>query len=592
MKHCTIDTFLVFVERLRSRAFGRSPFGAGTHVVIAFVSMLGASLAHAPSAHGQPATDADRASALELLGRGDEAFRRGDIDGALRLFRKSRATNATGRVAFRAAMCLERLARLDEALDMYEEASHSPSELNDNERQAIARALTELGPRAGFVQVSATVRGWLVVDGVARARLPLTSPIHALVGVHRVRVVADGYDSFDEAVAVRVGEVSGIDARLAPLSIAGRLHVEGVPAATVFVDGAPRGPAPWEGAIAPGEHAVWLEGDDTGSAPARAMVRVGEVTTMRPMSVPIGATLRVEVDPESAHLAIDGVDVGAGAWLGRLPLGPHVVRAMEDGYAPQSASVASTAGGAPAPITLRLAIDPASPRWPKPRRTHGDVRIVAHGAYLRGTTFHADAEELCPTACPTNTRPDGGLFGARGAIVLSSGLAFELDVGYATVSNKLTRKVAGYLLYDTVHLRGPYGSLGASWERPIAPQLAVPLGIVTRVAIGGVLADSADDVSGGALIANRLRASTIAHSGESVSSFAPFVAPSLGVTARYNRLYGALTVGALFGISRGPALPTGAITTRALPDSNAIAAERAYGPFFLWVPEIAIGFEL
>jgi hypothetical protein len=64
------------------------------------------------------------------------------------------------------------------------------------------------------------------------------------------------------------------------------------------------------------------------------------------------------------------------------------------------------------------------------------------------------------------------------------------------------------------------------------------------------------------------------------------------MTARYGSFFGALSVGAMFVTQHGPALPTGAITTRALPASNAITGERGYGPFVLWVPQLEVGFEL
>jgi hypothetical protein len=117
-----------------------------------------------------------------------------------------------------------------------------------------------------------------------------------------------------------------------------------------------------------------------------------------------------------------------------------------------------------------------------------------------------------------------------------------------------------------------------------------PLSVLTRLGIGGVIASAKDDVGAAALAGTSTRTSVVANGGESVTSFAPFIMPSIGTSARLGHAYVAFTFGAFLSTSRGPTLPTGAISTRDFPDSNALVGERGYGPFILFLPQIEAGY--
>ena len=553
----------------------------------AIVAVLAASigLCGGPTpAHAQP-TDAQRTAAQELLDQARATFARGDVDDALRIVMRARTIHASAKSALFAATCFVELARIDEAYDMFEEAGSSPSELDDAERQTIARARATLAPKVGLLQVSAP-RGVLLVDGVVRGKLPLTAPIHAIAGTRWVRVVADDAATFDEAVEVRSGESANVDAPIVAIAGAGTLRVEGT--GTVFVDGAPRGQAPWEGAASPGTHAAWIESDAGGSAPIAAIVRTGATTIVRAPSAPLAATTHVDIEPATARLAIDDVDVGNGGWLGRLPVGTHTLRATEAGYVTAKTVITVNAGGAPTPIVLRLPIDPAHPRWPKPSHAWsvGWIRVGLHAGPAFGATLSADAERPCPKACPTFRRPLGVMIGARGGVELPSGVSLELDLGAMHAAGALVRREGGYIVLDSPSVGGPYFTVGASFERRVLG----PIAILTRLGIGGVIASTKDDIAAAALAGTSTRTSHVASGGESVTSFAPFVLPNIGASARLGRAYVSLSLGAIFATSRGPALPTGAVSTRDFPDSSVLVGERGYGPFVLWVPQIEAGY--
>src|SRR5690606_24131948 len=108
-------------------------------------------------------------------------------------------------------------------------------------------------------------------DGRARANLPLTIAVRVLPGKRVVRVLADGYVTFERTVAVEAAQTARIEAKLEPLKDAGLLRIEATDAlgADVHVDGAIVGQSPWEGTLGPGSHVVWVAKGDLGSAPKK-----------------------------------------------------------------------------------------------------------------------------------------------------------------------------------------------------------------------------------------------------------------------------------------------------------------------------------
>ena len=510
---------------------------------------------------------------------------------------------------------LESAGRYDEALDKYEEARTFGLQLGDAERQSIAQAISRVASRAGRLAVSSNVPGGVVViDGRARGRLPFTTPIHALVGARRLRVVKEGYVTFDATIQVRAGETSQVDARLDPLAEAGRLRVElsqGV-GGVVTIDGVPLGEAPWEGSLAPGAHVVRSEKGDTGSAPTVVVVVRGQTTTLRLEAKALGASSRVDVAPATARLELDGVGVGVGSWEGRLPIGEHTARATFAGYIAETRTftVSADATAGPSIVVVHLAVDRADPRWRQATQDvpSGPWGVTLHGGYLAGGTLRSDAEGACPAHCASNTRPDGAMLGVRGAYHLPSGLAVEIGVGYFSARTSFARAVrdnvgasatpVNYTLLDTVTLQGPYAALGASWNQRVIG----PISFVSRLTLGAIFASSGDTIAGAASTGTSATNARVTGSNDTVDSVAPFVHPTLGVRATAGSFQFGISIGPFFVARRGPELPHGALfvspacsTANAtapgcLPESTAVAHERAYGPFVLWVPQIEIGY--
>jgi hypothetical protein len=177
---------------------------------LAMASMVVASSAHAADA---------LAEAKELFRRGVVLFEAGDMESALDAFRRSRALFASMQNTLNVGICLEALARYDEALDAYEDVvAGFGAELGDAERASLTRKLQGLRAKVGALDVSSNVNGAVVVDGRERAKLPLGAPIRVTAGTHVVRVIKDGYVTFEAEVLVRAGERTAVDASLLPLA--------------------------------------------------------------------------------------------------------------------------------------------------------------------------------------------------------------------------------------------------------------------------------------------------------------------------------------------------------------------------------------
>ncbi|MFP6683238.1 MAG: PEGA domain-containing protein, partial [Polyangiaceae bacterium] len=250
----------------------------------------------------------------------------GDCQRALELYLRSRALHATVASTLNAAVCLRKLGRFDEALDLCEtlliETDHP---LSDRLREVVASELSHLRAKVARIDVQANVQGRLLIDGRPRGRLPRIVPLRVLPGTHRVVVLKEGYESFSRVVEATREKVITINATLRPLVSAGRLRITALEnqGATVLIDESPVGTAPWEGNLKPGQHTVRVEGDTRGSAPTVLTVLRGRTLRHEVKSLALGGRLRLTVAPSAASLSMGGIPIGSGRFEGRLPIGRH-----------------------------------------------------------------------------------------------------------------------------------------------------------------------------------------------------------------------------------------------------------------------------
>jgi hypothetical protein len=566
-----------------------------------------------PPTPPESAGDAERlAAAKEQFRRGVALFAAGDLQRALDFFIESRTRYPSAKNTLNAAVCLDRLGRLDEAVELYEEAlGRFGADLDAADRSSIGAALTALRGKLGAVDISANVEGSIVIDGRLRGRLPLSGPIRLGAGRHALRIMKGGYQTYEASVEIAVGETAKLDARLAPLVQAGQLRVEdpGNDGADVFVDGAAVGTIPWEDTLSVGRHVLWTRKGDIGSAPMIAVVVEGQTAVLRVRSVTLGKLVRLEIVPTTAELRIDSVPVGVGFWEGRLPVGPHQIAANEAGYRAATVEVTTTEDGEPFVWRAKLDVDPTHPRWPRP--PSGSVWFEVLGGGAIGSTFSSDAESRCPEACSDDPPVKGFLLGARGGYRFTMGLGLELSAGYLHLEKGLSRHAEArfptdtqayavrYDLEDNIRVRGPFIAPALSYRLDVGGSV----GVIGRVAAGLVFASSRDGVDGTATTGAESVDVSVDGAEDSVSSTAFFVHPELGLDAELGEFRVGAAVGVAVFLTEGPRFEHSSIDVApscddaapsavgCAPGSRALSGEKAFDPFAVFTPQIFAGYE-
>ena len=107
-----------------------------------------------------------------------------------------------------AAICLRKVGRFDEALDLFEALLRDFPDLAQSDRELAEREVRELEASVGTLQlVDAPAGASVGVDGVDRGRTPLAAPLRVAAGAHVVKVVAG--DEFPGAISAN-GRARGV----------------------------------------------------------------------------------------------------------------------------------------------------------------------------------------------------------------------------------------------------------------------------------------------------------------------------------------------------------------------------------------------
>ncbi len=597
-----------------ARLRGPSPFAvACTFAALLLNARAGAQAPAAPalpaSAEQQPI---DRAKAL--FREGVALYQLEDYESALDRYLRSRREYPSGRNTMNTALCLDKLKRFDEALEMYEEVTAKfASELDAENKTAVASAIATLRGRVANLEVSANVNGTLLIDGRPRGRLPLTVPVRLLPGPHKLRVVQGGYATFEAMVEVKAGATSTVDARLVPLTIAGGLRVEDPTnlEADILVDGAVIGTSPWEGTLTPGYHLIQSRKAERGSRPIRVMVVQGQTALVRLRSEQLGPLARFEVDPVTAELTLEGMVLGKGRWEGVLPMGSYRVAASEPGY--QAADSVLSVGppeGSPRTVHLTLQVDPTHPRWP--RRPTGHVWAGAMLGLGIGPGLRSGPEQDCPGRCSSDPPVSGLLAGARGGYEFPGHLSIEVTAAYLWFAKDLARQrqtqfqagradqLVTYVFDDSLRFRAVMVGAGASLAAPISSDWWLR----SRVTVGVLFARVHDSVRGTASGTTDQVPAGIVGAGGEVNSTPPFVMPELVVERRWGSWSAAAGLGVLFVPGAAPAFPHGDVVVdpgecspqkpaavACAPIYGGISGEQSFGPMLVWLPQLQVAHE-
>lgn len=418
---------------------------------------------------------------------------------ALAEFRQSLTLFPTRAATKNAAVCLQKLLRYDEALEMFQSLLRDYPNLTAEDRALADRAITRLQGLVGALEITgAEAAASVVVDGRDRGETPLKAPIQVSAGSHVIRVYKDGYLPFETRVDVAGAQSARVEAKLAALTQSGRLKVSepsGRPL-DVVVDNVVVGKTPWEGALAPGAHSVWLRGGESfGTQPATARIKVNEVTALNLVAEELEAWMRIEPTPAGASVFVDAVEVGRGVWEGRVRRGAHRIEVSEDGFIARTRELTLPKNGREI-VLVELARDRSAARWARPSHPFVDVSGGGAVAPVLGGDCAADC----------TSRPSaGGLALLHAGYALSSGFELGASIGFVSIGG--VRNETGTGLLDPVGSPAPQQGSMRDTLRLNAAALGIHGGYVfgerfpiTARVTGGVLLGSFTDERTGTFI--------------------------------------------------------------------------------------------
>jgi hypothetical protein len=342
------------------------------------------------------------------------------------------------------------------------------------------------------------------------------------------------------------------------------------------------------------------------------MILEGQTALVRAHSGPLGGPVHIRAEPGTAFVDIDGVRVGTGSWSGSLPAGKYRVTVSEAGYRPKTVVLSYLPGEGRRELRVPLAVEPDHPRWPRPPKPAELWADVFGGAAL-GATLGSAAEDACPSRCGGgDPSVVGGFVGARGGYRFPFGVSLELGAGYLYARASFDREVADrfgegdayevrYALHDAVSVQGPFVVGGASYHLPLVGRF----GVFGRILAGALLASAYDPIEGtatsgptGAGARGRVE---LANGDQTVQSGALVVLPAVGADVRFGRVEVGAGLGLMIVASGGARFEHGSLRAAAplepnnpgavgnAPATSALADERAYGSFVLWVPHVSAG---
>ncbi len=384
------------------------------------------------------ASDASKEKAKQHFVAGLELFNRGVWEAALAEFLASRQLYATRSNTQNAAVALAKLSRFDEALDMFEALMREFPDLPD--RAQVELEVKKLRGLVGSVEIRmATPGATVLIDGRNRGTTPLDGAVRVPSGSHVIRVILAGMSPYEVRVEVAGGEQKVVKPVLTTLTRAGRLKVteQKGAQADVLIGGVPVGKTPWEGALEPGSHAVTLKGPgNLGTQPVRAPVQLDKTTVLNLKLESLDCELRVDPQPLSATVAIDGVEVGRGTWEGPLRCTSHRIEVASEGFLATSRKVTLEPGRV-STESVELERDPASELW----RAANPPRVFLEASFgaLAALAFGGDVWDDCSGACE-KALPFGVSATAYGGYQLSSGIGIGVSAGYLALRTHVNQR--------------------------------------------------------------------------------------------------------------------------------------------------------
>lgn len=349
-------------------------------------------------------------------------FDRGSLEAAYPEFEKSISIYPTRAAIKNAALCLRKLNRFAEAVEMNERLLAMPN-VSEEEKGIANAELAQLRPVVGNIVIDGVQSGATVaIDGKPEGTTPLKGPLHVAVGTRVVRILKAGFETFEQRVEAPGGKEVTVRAVLAPLELSGWLLVEEASGYNVDVvlDGVVVGKTPWRGLIATGDHLVVLRGDKRqGTQPARIEVKQSQVTSMLVIAEELASDLKIKSEMPGGEIRVDGVLVGRDSWEGPVRAGSHRIEIGGNGYAMAERRI-DVASGKTEMVTFAPTVEAPRTFWEE-----NPAFLEAGAAFALGPGFGGIAKN-----CADCSVVMGGFGTVRGGIAVRNRWIVGLDLGF------------------------------------------------------------------------------------------------------------------------------------------------------------------
>jgi hypothetical protein len=368
-----------------------------------------------------PPTPEQAAAAKKHFDLGLKLYNESAYQEALTEFAESYRVGGRASALKNAAQCYRDLRKFVEANEAYEQilALHD-AQLKEPDRVAVKKALEELKLVTGTIKITSSEPGAEVkIDGKPIGTTPQPPTRRVGLGPHKIEVTKAGFEPFEKQVEVASQAEATVEAPLHAEVTTGHVSVREKTGRTdvhVFVDGEDKGPAPWEGDLAPGDHAIEAKG--TGIAAAKRIVSVErkqKAEVVLEASSTVGR-FRLKVVPKSATILVDGTRAGEGSYESDVPVGHHRIQASAPGFETVTREMTLEAGQAYAEDIVMVPVAAPPDPW---AGFYG--RFALAPMFFQGTETHPGTTTV---GTNQNTSPLGG------AVVVNVGYALKQFVSF------------------------------------------------------------------------------------------------------------------------------------------------------------------
>ncbi len=300
------------------------------------VALLLAGSAGAQGAPTATAKSEQKRNAKQHLDAAAAAERKKDFPTAAAEYRAAHALDPTPVALQGIATAEESLDHPIEAIVAYEQLiAQFGSALPAKARATAATHLAALAPKIGTIAVRVTPDGASIsVDGKPVGVTPLAKPIRVLPGVHRVAATLPAFLPVDRTLDVGPGAEVAAEFAMTSEPTAAQVSVVEAKGAvlTLSIDGKAVGALPWAGDVEPGSHEFSASSNSLLAPPQTIAVEKGKKIEVTFVAVPRVGHLDLHTSNGQGFIVIDGKPAAEGNYEEALPIGPHRVAFVREGF--------------------------------------------------------------------------------------------------------------------------------------------------------------------------------------------------------------------------------------------------------------------